>query len=423
LSATPSDTGPAPADQLFGRLLAALVGRPSAATEATLIAYQPPLAVAETLDGSSGIVVLDFGSGALATADELRRRLGRILEAHQAGVLIVVVTRGGPEVRSALVEVDRVAPDQKRLGMYHLDDSGRLERVAGRRSAALDAAAGLLGSVKPLADGDAPALLARGQRDREEAARFAAALRGRYPVVTIALIAACVGLYALAVKWTAASWGETLLAMGANSAPAVRAGELWRLLSSAFLHGSITHLLVNMLAIQSFGGLMEAVLGWRRYLILYAAAALGGSLASALAGTSLSVGASGALWGLMAAGFALVRPHHELFPKRIASQLRQRLVVVLLLNIVISFLPGIDFYAHFGGGLVGFGLAAAGLLTPRAAAGAPHGEPVQVRLLAVLVAGLMVAAVAIALLSGRPWAGAPLPELALTVSAWAAAFR
>jgi hypothetical protein len=139
---TTSDSGAPPRrDELFSRLLAGLVTPSAGEPEVLLVAHQPPLAVAELVDHSAGIIVLDFGQGPLATADDLRQRLGKILESHQAGVLIVAVIGGGPEVRAALAETDRAAPDQKRLGMYHLDETGRLERVAGRRSPPLEAAA------------------------------------------------------------------------------------------------------------------------------------------------------------------------------------------------------------------------------------------------------------------------------------------
>ncbi len=87
------------------------------------------------------------------------------------------------------------------------------------------------------------------------------------------------------------------------------AGEIWRLLSHAFLHGSVVHLLVNSISLFSLGGMLERLLGWRRFLVLYTVSALAGGLASAfVGGARLSVGASGAIFGLLGATFALVRP-------------------------------------------------------------------------------------------------------------------
>ena len=400
-------------EELFPRLLAALVAPPSGEAEVVLVVHQPPLAVAELIDHSAGIIVLDYGAGPLATPADLRQRLGKILEAHQAGTLIVAVVGGDAEVRAALEETDRAAPDQRRLGMYHLDDAGRLDRIAGRRLPQLEVATTRLRAVAPLAAAQAPALIERGQRDREEAARFATAMRSRRPIVTYVLLAACVALFALGRQWTGATgnFSEMLFRMGANSAPLVANGEVWRLLSSAFLHGDDAHLVMNMLALYSFGRLLEGVLGWRRYLILYAAAALGGSLASMLWGKVLSVGASGALYGLMLAGFVMVRPNQEIFPRMIATQMRKGLVVMLIVNVIISFLPGIDLLAHLGGALVGFALVSTGLLTPRAGA-----DPTPVRVLAVLAAVLMAASVATALVLYRPWAMSGRTPVAVTAT-------
>jgi membrane associated rhomboid family serine protease len=102
------------------------------------------------------------------------------------------------------------------------------------------------------------------------------------------------------------------------------------------------------------GTFLEPLLGRRRLGILCATTALAGGVASTLFTASPSVGASGMVWGLMGAIFGLLRSREPLFPALIARGLRQRLVVVLAINIAISFLPGIDRYCHFGGGLAGY---------------------------------------------------------------------
>jgi membrane associated rhomboid family serine protease len=68
----------------------------------------------------------------------------------------------------------------------------------------------------------------------------------------------------------------------------------------------------------------------------------------------------------MGATLALVLGRQRVLPRLIARGLRQRLLLVLVINVALSFLPGIDMYAHFGGGLVGFLLARAGRLSPPA---------------------------------------------------------
>ena len=116
-------------------------------------------------------------------------------------------------------------------------------------------------------------------------------------------------------------------------------------------------------------------------------------------GTPLSVGASGALWGLMTAGFGLVRGGRPSpFPRALAARLKQRLIVILILNAILSFMPGIDLWAHFGGGAVGYLLAISGFLTP-----SDRADDRGVRTLARASALLLTVSVAVALLTGRPW--------------------
>jgi membrane associated rhomboid family serine protease len=413
----------APTGDLLARLLATLVAPSTGEPPGVLVGYQPPLAVVELPAADAGVLLLDVTG---AAPDEVRERLRRVIEGYQGGLIFAVVVGGGAELRPVLRAADRELPDPARMTLYHLEEGGRLHRMAGRRSTAVERAARSLGAVTPLAVGDVPALIARGKREREEAVRFAHQLRGRFAWVTTVLLASCVVLYGLSIVWTG-GWSladvmqwrpdpEVLLRMGANSAERVRHGELWRPLAAAFLHGPAFHILLNMMVLQGFGGFLEAVLGWRRYLIVYGASALAGGLASALiGGVPLSVGASGAIWGLMLAGFALARARNTLLPARIARQLRQRLTMVLILNVVISLLPGIDFYAHFGGGAVGFALVASGLLAPRHP-GASGDSSWAVRLIALGTAVALAGSVVVSLARGQPWATRPAAELVLESS-------
>jgi rhomboid protease GluP len=396
-------------DDLFGRLLAALVAPPAGEPPGVLVGYQPPLAVVELPLSGAGVLALDVAG---AAPDEVGRRLRHVLEGYQGGVIFLVVVGGGDELKATLLAADREAPDPAKLSLYHLAQDGHLRRLGGRRSGVVERAVRLLPTLRPVALAEVPELIERGRREREEAARFASELRGRFAWVTALLLGVCVVLYGLGALWSqrpltdalrAGADPDVLLRMGANAAALVRQGEVWRLLASAFLHAGVMHLLFNMVALQSFGGFLEAVLGWRRYLVVFGASALGGSLASALISrASFSVGASGAMWGLMLAGFALSRARENVLPARIARQLRQRLVMVLVINVLFSFLPGIDLYAHFGGGAIGFALVAGGILVPRSG-GAPGASSRPLRALALVTAVALAASIVLALFTGRPW--------------------
>ncbi len=351
------------------RLLAVLakpgVGR--AADRATLVAVQDRLAVLEWPDQGKGLVVLEHAD---SSPEDFRAGVDRVLQAHQAGLLFVVAIGGGAEARAILADADRAAPNQNQLGIYQLADDGRLLRVAGRRLAALESAAERLGQAQPLAPEEVLDLIARGRRERVEAAGFAQAVAKRFPRVTFALVAVC--FLAFALLDGSGAQGQAIKTWLSAGSREVWRGELWRVFTYAFLHANTTHLLVNMLALYSLGGFLEALLGGWRYLLIYCASAVGGGIATALAGglrvamgglPSYSVGASGAIWGLMGATLALVLSRQRVLPRLIARGLRQRLLLVLVINVALSFLPGIDLYAHFGGGLVGFLLARGGRKT------------------------------------------------------------
>ncbi len=143
--------------------------------------------------------------------------------------------------------------------------------------------------------------------------------------------------------------------LGAVSGSALVRGEWWRLVSSAFVHIGILHLLVNMYALASIGSLTESIWGRRRFVLLYFASAVGGScLAMGVQPISLLAGASGAIWGLMASLAAWLLLHRQHLPPPMVSQSLQRLGVLFVINIAVSFIPGVSWAGHFGGGAVGF---------------------------------------------------------------------
>ena len=132
-------------------------------------------------------------------------------------------------------------------------------------------------------------------------------------------------------------------------------GEVYRLITGAFLHdpSNPLHLFFNMYILYWLGTMLEPVLGHVRFLALYFASLLAGSFGALLlsAPTALTTGASGAVFGLMAAAFIMQRA-------RGINPMQSGLGAVILLNLAISFIvPGISIGGHLGG-LVGGGLAA-----------------------------------------------------------------
>jgi membrane associated rhomboid family serine protease len=136
-------------------------------------------------------------------------------------------------------------------------------------------------------------------------------------------------------------------------------GEYYRLLTAAFLHAGVFHILLNMFALAQLGPVLEHALGRVRFIALYLLSALGGSVLSYLLSppNTLGVGASGAIFGLFGAYYVVVR--------RLGGETRS-ILVLLAVNLVITFsIPIIDWRAHLGGLVVGLVLASAFAYVPR----------------------------------------------------------
>lgn len=156
-----------------------------------------------------------------------------------------------------------------------------------------------------------------------------------------------------------------LQALGANQHELVFGkGQWWRLLSCMFLHAGELHLVFNMASLFSLGAIVEKLCGPAKFLLIYFAAGLGGSLLSAWhGGEAPSVGASGAIFGLAGALMALNfrRPPH--FPLPLATRIFKSLLMPVALTFGLGLMLALggeglrfDNWAHFGGLFTGFAL-------------------------------------------------------------------
>jgi rhomboid protease GluP len=144
--------------------------------------------------------------------------------------------------------------------------------------------------------------------------------------------------------------GSVLLEMGAAFGPRIIGGhEYWRLLASLFLHANIQHVVLNMTSLFLFGPRMEKALGGARYFVLYMFSGLFGALVSlAMHPMAVSVGASGAILGLV--GFYIFQQFHldkQVHPS-MSYRLRQLIGMAIALY-CLSLTPGVDNAAHMGG--------------------------------------------------------------------------
>lgn len=133
----------------------------------------------------------------------------------------------------------------------------------------------------------------------------------------------------------------------------ILSGEIWRLFSPMLLHASIPHILFNMYALYAFGVRLERYYGHWRFLILYILSGFAGNVVSFILSNKPSLGASTAIFGLVAAEAIFIHRNRFLFGKNANPMLMNTLFIVVI-NLIFGLSPGIDNWGHFGGLLGGF---------------------------------------------------------------------
>jgi rhomboid protease GluP len=149
---------------------------------------------------------------------------------------------------------------------------------------------------------------------------------------------------------------DIVLYYGAKINENLAAGEAWRLVTPVFLHAGLLHIGVNMYSLWALGPAVERFFGHARFLIVYLLSGISGVMLSLVMSSNPSVGASGAIFGLLGALATFLYLHRATFGKLGAMQLRQ-LVFVALLNLGMGLTPGIDNWGHVGGLVAGVALA------------------------------------------------------------------
>lgn len=171
-------------------------------------------------------------------------------------------------------------------------------------------------------------------------------------IVTYLIMLICILMYVLVVFMGASN--KAYLLLGANLKALVKSGQIYRLITYAFLHGGLVHLIANMYSLYIIGSQIENNYGKLKFIFIYLVSALTGGLLSAIFNNNISIGASGAIFGLLGAlvyfGF-----HFRLY---LSDALKTRIVPVILINLLIGFMvTDIDNACHIGG-LIGGYLAA-----------------------------------------------------------------
>jgi len=133
----------------------------------------------------------------------------------------------------------------------------------------------------------------------------------------------------------------------------IRQGQLWRLLTPALVHGSITHIGFNMYALLSFGTGLERHFGHKRFLALYVLGAFTGNVMSFLFVSNNSLGASTAIFGLLGAEGVFLYQNRKLFAGQFKSAISNIIFIAVINLFIIGSLPNIDNWGHIGGLLGG----------------------------------------------------------------------
>jgi rhomboid protease GluP len=173
----------------------------------------------------------------------------------------------------------------------------------------------------------------------------------QYKIPTLTLIGTNVIIYLMTAFLSGNIFdidSNTLEKYGAISKILIQHGEIWRLLTCAFLHANLVHITCNMYSLYIIGPQIQQIYGTKKYIIIYIISCITSSSLSYLMSSykGISVGASGGIFGLMGAllAFAIVERHR--IDKKYISSLMQIIVINLFIGLSIK---NIDNFAHMGG--------------------------------------------------------------------------
>jgi rhomboid protease GluP len=183
--------------------------------------------------------------------------------------------------------------------------------------------------------------------------------------ITFGVIAVTGAVFLLQIVGTAVFGYDLVLGLGLKANDLILAGQLWRLVTPIFIHAGLVHLGVNMYSLFALGPPVERFFGTPRMLALYLLSGISGVVFSLAFTPGPSVGASGAIFGLLGALAMFLYLHRRLFGQLGRMQLQQ-LILVGALNLAYGASnPGIDLWGHIGG--LAAGAACAAYFGPRLA--------------------------------------------------------
>lgn len=192
-------------------------------------------------------------------------------------------------------------------------------------------------------------------KNKEDAQKIEEIFKPKKNIITILLVAVNIIIYLAMILFN--QYDNTINSFAVYGPFIFKYNEYYRLITGAFLHANFVHLILNCYSLYVIGSQIENFMGKWKYLIIYFVSAITGSMLSALLSDGASIGASGAIFGLM--GSLLYFGYH--YRVYLGNVLKSQIIPLILLNLLIGFItPGIDNFAHIGG-LVGGALATVAL--------------------------------------------------------------
>ena len=196
-----------------------------------------------------------------------------------------------------------------------------------------------------------------GKKNIEENVRYNDMFQPKKPYITYLLIIVNIVIFVLMyIFGNGSEDNNTLVKFGATVPELVRNGEYYRLITNAFLHIGILHLIFNMYSLFILGPNIEHLFGKGKYICIYLFSAIMGSLFTLVlqGSNTISAGASGAIFGLLGSLLYVGYNYKGFFGNRIIGQV----LPVVIINLIISFtMPGISWSAHVGGLLGGIAVS------------------------------------------------------------------
>ena len=198
------------------------------------------------------------------------------------------------------------------------------------------------------------------KKNEEENSIASDIFKSRKPYITYGIIILNFGLFLLMyVLGDGSTDANTLVNFGALYKPHVLSGDYYRMISTAFLHIGLIHLLVNNYSLYVLGSQLEGFLGKAKFLFVYLVSAVSGSMMSLIFTNGVSAGASGAIFGLLGS-LLYFGYNYRVF---LGNVLKSQIIPLIIINLSLGFvIGGIDNAAHIGGLIGGvFATIAVGL--------------------------------------------------------------